>query len=345
MTDSFLDHPVFICGHRRSGTTMLTSLLDHHPALAVYPTDSGFFYAVYPILMQPGRTAAERIDRVVDFCIKNLSDILEESFNSDELAAIAFPFERFRERFRELVAGTEASPRQLLVALIRAFHEQVGHPLQPRAWVEKTTSSEIYAMDAAGWFPHARFIHVLRDPRDNWASLKSGWETRFQFHNDSPSRLMQSMIERGRFGFQLADSNLSLLGPERYRVVRYEDLVSDTGAVMRDLCRFIGVDFVDEVTRPTMLGRPWRGNNYQKTAFAGASAQNRGRWRERITPDEASLLEYHFEPFMIARGYALESSAADRSRAAVEHYKWHNYAQNYSFVDTQATAVPLQRIE
>ena len=47
-------------------------------------------------------------------------------------------------------------------------------------WVEKTTSSEFYATEIIKWFPNAKFIHLIRDPRDNFASLKSGWEERYK---------------------------------------------------------------------------------------------------------------------------------------------------------------------
>ena len=43
------EKPVFICGHRKTGTTMLINLFDNHPDLLVYPDDSGFWYVYYPL--------------------------------------------------------------------------------------------------------------------------------------------------------------------------------------------------------------------------------------------------------------------------------------------------------
>jgi len=37
------DHPVFLGGHPKSGTSLLRALLDSHPQLVVYPEESGFF--------------------------------------------------------------------------------------------------------------------------------------------------------------------------------------------------------------------------------------------------------------------------------------------------------------
>jgi hypothetical protein len=37
------DRPVFICGHPRSGISLLRNLLDGHPQLVVYPEETSFF--------------------------------------------------------------------------------------------------------------------------------------------------------------------------------------------------------------------------------------------------------------------------------------------------------------
>jgi len=37
--NNFINHPIFLCGHRKTGTTMLLGLLDDHPELLVYPAE------------------------------------------------------------------------------------------------------------------------------------------------------------------------------------------------------------------------------------------------------------------------------------------------------------------
>src|SRR5687768_10638980 len=39
---------LLVCGHRKSGTTVLTNLFDSHPSLAVLPHDIKILYAYYP---------------------------------------------------------------------------------------------------------------------------------------------------------------------------------------------------------------------------------------------------------------------------------------------------------
>ena len=37
--------PIFICGHRKSGTTLYLNLFDNHNELFTYPHDLNIFYA------------------------------------------------------------------------------------------------------------------------------------------------------------------------------------------------------------------------------------------------------------------------------------------------------------
>ena len=42
--------PIFICGHRKSGTTMLVNLFDSVDKITTYPDDNGLFYKYFPAI-------------------------------------------------------------------------------------------------------------------------------------------------------------------------------------------------------------------------------------------------------------------------------------------------------
>ena len=66
---NLLDNPVFLCGHRKSGTTILVCLFDSHPELLTYPCDSGFFYKVFPACLSSGK--AQSVTALVDHTIRH----------------------------------------------------------------------------------------------------------------------------------------------------------------------------------------------------------------------------------------------------------------------------------
>ena len=102
---------------------------------------------------------------------------------------------------------------------------------------------------------------------------------------------------------RFATTNLQRFGAEQYRVVRYEDLVADAERTVRDLCSFLGVSFDPDVLRPTYYGHPWGGNNFDGLTFDRPVATNVDRWRERIDPHEACVIEFHLGEAMRAWGY------------------------------------------
>jgi hypothetical protein len=327
--------PLILCGHRKTGTTLLSSLLDSHPQLCVFPPDSGFFYGYYPVYDSGEYSDDEKKQRIIDVLFYNFKNDLERWTNLklDHQALAATYLERMR--------GKECSPERLLSEAIFAFQDTFGDSnASLKRWVEKTTSTEIYAEEVFQWFPDAKMIHVIRDPRDNFASLKSGWAKRYQKFNDSLERLQQSMIDRGLLGMKLAGLNLERYGEQRYKVILYENLTGNPQEEMENFCKFAEIEFDDILLRPSYFGQPWAGNNFDGLSFDKPSTVNVGRWRERITDHEAALIEFYFENEMMEWGYELAYSTAERIDAAREHYKWYNFAQVYSVTsdgDTYST--------
>jgi hypothetical protein len=315
-----LDNPVFICGHRKGGTTVLLCLLDNHPQLLTYPADSAFFYRIFPHCESlPKEAVIDRLAR--ETIIANLSSEMSVVNRPD-----LFDVHAIAETYRTIMRDNDNTAAAHLRALMSAYAVQCGQDSRHwRRWVEKTTSTEIYAVEVAQWFPNAKFIHIVRDPRDNFGSLKSGWEARYKAQESDKRALLQSLLDRGGLGLRMAPMNLEALGPDRYLVVRFEDLAKDSDTYMRNIAKFIGIDFGPTLKVPTVNGVPWPGNNFDGVVFQGLSDANVGRWHERIERWEAAVIEGHLGCVMERLGYTLNTSASERCRACAEHYKWFNF--------------------
>jgi hypothetical protein len=329
MDNQFQENAIFICGHRKTGTTLMLNLLDNHPQLSVFPVDSNFFYKCYPICFDQNYSTEEILDVIKNGVIKQLLNDYDK-FSSSDKADLNFNFENFQRDFMELQT-TPLSPKNLLSALSFSFKKNFKNLSTQKKWVEKTTSTEIYATDIFNWFPNAKFIHIIRDPRDNWASLKSGWNFRYEKFNESSNQLLQSLIDRGKLGMELAIHNVSLFGKERYKVIKYEDLGNKPKTIMRDICDFLNIEFDPIVLTPTIMGKPWKGNNFDGLEFNEISNVNVGNWKQRIDSKEAMLVEYHFQDLMSHFDYPLNYSLHERVSAAKEHYKWFNFSQSNSY--------------
>lgn len=314
-----IENATFICGHRKSGTTLLLCLLDNHPELLVYPADSAFFYGYYPEFESPIYSDHQKIERMAVF-VANKLEIELHTLSESDRKELNFPLNAMRHDLRIYASETEKKSRDMLISLMKAYRKHFkGSPNAVR-WLEKTTSSEIYAAKILEWFPNARFIHVIRDPRDNWASLKAGWSKLYYRFNDSPHRLMHQMIERGKLGMEFARNNMDRFGSDIYKIIKFEDIVTRPKRILNEICDFLNIRFSETMLIPTVCGNLWKGNNFQGLKFNRPSDANVGKWRERITEDEACLIEYHFGSLMEYFGYEAIYPSKQRMDAATMHY-------------------------
>lgn len=332
MGSNYLDNPVFICGHRKGGTTMLINLFDGAKDAVVYPDDSGFFYMYYPRYDSSEYTRIEKSTRLADAIInENLKEVIDRNrCNEEERKRLYEKHKIFYQLVKEY-KKENFNTKDILLHFIESFRKSfLPEMIEPKLWIEKTTSTEIYALELAQMFPNAKFIHIIRDPRDNWASLKSGWDKRYRYFNDDARRLKQSMFERGKLGMEFAKHNLEAIGTDRYRVIKFEDLTLNPEAVMRDLANFIGLVFSEKILVTTTFGFGWEGNNFEGMKTDKPSTINVNRWRERISEEDAKLIEYYFKDIMVHFGYQLLFKTKETQKAAIDHYKWFNFSTPYS---------------
>ena len=311
---------------------MLISLFDNADKAIVYPDDSGIFYLYFPRYVNDEFSREEKISRLTDYLIKqHLVEIVSKPAQSEQnLVQLKEKCNHFYSAVKNF-SEKNFDFKQILKYFIKCFADTFyPQKLNPNVWIEKTTSTEIYANELSELFPRAKFIHIIRDPRDNWASLKSGWEKRYKNFNDDIKRLKQSMIERGKFGMELAKYNKETIGRDRYSVIRYEDLTQNPEKEMIQLANFVGIPFSKSMLQTTILGLPWKGNNFSGKSFLKPSKENVGRWENRINDSEAQLIEYHFKDIMENFGYKCKFNLKDQQKAAAEHYKWFNFSTPYS---------------
>jgi hypothetical protein len=147
-------------------------------------------------------------------------------------------------------------------------------------------------------WPDARFVHIVRDPRDVARStLGMGWAgnvwTGVEHWADA-----ERLWERVRGG----------LPPERWIDVRYEDLVDDAPGTLARICELVGIPF-----SPEMLSYPGR------SSYRAPDPGRKERWRTRLAPLEVQLVEARVGDMLEPRGYPrsglppLEVSAARRA--------------------------------
>lgn len=204
----------FVVGCGRSGTTLLRSFLDAHPDLAV-PGESHFLATMIRVRRRYERGGG---------------------FDRDAFLSDLRGHDRFRRWHLEhdtVQRAFAAHPPADLADAVRLLYRSYAQDHGASRWGDKTPDYVVRMPGIATLLPEARFVHVIRDGRDVAASLLAQ-----EWGPSSPRAAAHHWSRRVRGGRQAGQA----LG-DRYREIRYEDLVGEPEAVLRGLCGFLALDF------------------------------------------------------------------------------------------------------
>lgn len=267
--------PIFVAGLERSGTSLMYALLASHPHIAMTRRTNLWthFYGQYGDLGD---------DANLDRCLGTM-------MRYRRLVKLRPDMERLRGEFG---AGDRTYGR-LFGLLCQQHAEHLGKP----RWGDKSLNTERYAQPIFDAYPDARILHMIRDPRDRFASSLTRWQRR-----------------RGGIGAGtaewLASARLALHNerdhPGAYRVIRYESLVSAPDEAVREVCGFIGEPFAPEML--SMEGAPAfvdRGSNssYGQRTPGTITTSSVGRFREVLSPRQIAFVQRLARGEMAQFGY------------------------------------------
>jgi hypothetical protein len=278
------NHPIFICGHPKSGTSLVKSILDSHPQLVVYPEETIFFRRFLP------QSIGLDLDQQLELAEKKLIHIFTWNRESPPPSQDGFPdrdyseipFDKIRQQMRTLARTDHRHEGDILSAVILAYgliSKQINS--DTLYWVEKSPYNEYYAKRIFTWWPEARCIHILRDPRDNFLS----------YHRKHPDWRAEFFSANWNRSTNAAHQNLKLFGESRYFILRYEDLVQSPESYLRKLSEFLVIDWNSSLITPTRAGEQWIGNSMFSDRFWGISDSPMARWKDSLFPSDAATIE------------------------------------------------------
>ncbi len=276
------NHPFFIVGVHRSGTTLLRYMLSSHSRIYIPPESDfipNFFWH---------RPTAELSER-------RIADILDTIFSRYRFAG---EWRGDPPRVRALASEMpEHTPAALLEALYREYARQNG----AERWGDKTPIYASYLDLIHRIFPQAQFLHIIRDGRDAALSMLEKYE-RDEFHVDV-FFAARNWVRRIR----KAQASGARLGPGLYYELRYESLVQSPERELRAVCDFLGETFEPGmlVHQRLALERIPSDSHFFGSVRKPTTRQRVGRWCEVLSPADQRLVQYVEGKLLIELGYEL----------------------------------------
>ncbi len=272
--------PIFIIGTERSGSNLLRTILDAHPAIAA-PHPPHILHIFEPAVDGYGplddpanfRRLADDVARLVRWHIHPWHPAPEGAILAD------------------------AAPSRTLLGLVDAVY--AGH-LRWRAkerWACKSTFNIRYVGALRDYYADARFLWLVRDPRDVVAS-----NLRSVFGPSSAAAGATLWRDQQAQGWHASAGGTS---PDCL-TIRYEDLVTRPEAVVRTICAFLDEPFDARMLMPHAsafarqtagLARSWQG--LASPIFATSAR----RFVRELASAEIATVEAIAGPWMADFGY------------------------------------------
>ena len=266
------ENSVFIGGLERSGKTYMRFMLGSHPDFIFSKRTNLWpkFYQKYGEL-----NAAANFQR----CIHALR-------HNKHILALEPDFEQIGVEFRE---GKTTYER-----LFEVIHQQYARKNQKIYWGDQTEFLEKYAPKILSAYPNAKFIHLIRDPRDRYEAI------------------LNKVQRKSRMGIATARWHHSAAlaikyqaeYPDRYKVVRYETMVSHPKTSMIEICDFLGVSYYQSMLAMTNVARfNDRDSAGHKTRSCPLSTEFIDRYRGILTTSEISFMQIFLKQSMRSFDY------------------------------------------
>jgi len=278
--------PIFVVGTTRSGKTLISVLLSSHPNIAISQSSPNMwthFYGRYGDLSQ--RANFER-------CI---TAMLSHNGPHKGVRALNPNPDRIRKEFWQ----GEPTYGRLFALFQEHYAEQMGKP----RWGDQTPRMERHVDAILSAYPTVKMIHMIRDPRDRHAcrcvrQLRLG-------DRRSLRELGQVGVNTANwlYSVHLAQRNQKQY-PDRYKIIRYETLVSQPEKTLREVCTFLGEAYVPAMMEGVQVQglRDESGNrNYD-----GISTAYIGCFHQVMSGREIAFMQAQAKQAMAVHDYDLE---------------------------------------
>jgi hypothetical protein len=218
--------PIFIIGAPRSGTTLLRLMLTSHPDICI-PPESMFF-----VQLEPKYGKLENLAEKID-------EFLDDLYSNDKFLEWNIDRARLQEN---LNLYDELNYSKAISTVYQTYRLKTD----PNAhiWGDKNPTY-IYHIDRIfQYFPNAKIIHIIRDVRAVYSSMK----TVSNFPGWGKKQKTQSLIfEVTRVWSQAVQSFNKYNNNHQFYNIHYEKLISNPDNQLNQLCSWLGINFSESM--------------------------------------------------------------------------------------------------
>jgi len=273
-----MEGPIFIIGCGRTGSNLLEQILNNHSKIKLVPEMH------FMTFWKKGLT--DRLDKIGTFKKdKNLKKAIDLMYSGKLIGDYWSKIDIDKKELYEKFSSSDRSYRALMEIIMKE-HAKINGKTHYGA---KFPVHFSYLPTLFEWFPNAKAIHMIRDPRAIFASeLKKDEKPSFPLKEKNPLYgygillyvLFQwkwAVSSHGRYKKKYLD---------KYRICKFEDLILEPENTIEDICNFLEVDFESEVLDVVM-----RGSSFEDSKDEGFKKEPLYRWEKTVSPFKKKIIK------------------------------------------------------
>ena len=324
----------FVTGPVKSGTTLLISLLDSHPELALFPMEVKLF-THWIERFADDKTRYSDLNnfflkkskiKLMDPHQKDTADIM----NSGRINFTGFDFKEFKRIQEErslLPENYELTGPKLIQKYILDLHRSLCKVLgvtEPNIFVSKEGNhGASHLAEIVELFPQARFLVLVRDPRDIFVSFKAIAENKKRgIHSptfkDNVSVCRFVNDNKGKNISSYTELYLERAQDEKFHFVKYENLVRKPNEEMTKIAHFLQIENLPSLQYPTNFGNRWGGNSSSMGEFKGVDSNRLEKWTQKLTGSERRIIEFFLHEYLTQANYGVEEEQQNRLSVLID---------------------------
>jgi UDP-N-acetylglucosamine transferase subunit ALG13 len=210
---------VFILGHGRSGTTLLQSLLNSHPNV-IGPPESDFIAYLYP-----------RFGKIKHWKKSDIIKFVDALFFNPLFSLWLLDREQLTEN---LLSVANFADYRLLCKMV--MYQTGKNKVYIKLLSDKNPINSLFVKKLLKIFPEAKFIHIIRDPRDSVNGHIKRLRKKNTFFLAWRWKRYNTLIE---------DYKRQI--PNKFFTIKYENMVANIEETLTSLSMFLNIPYSDGI--------------------------------------------------------------------------------------------------
>jgi hypothetical protein len=289
---------LFIMSSERSGSNLLRMMLGAHSRLAAPPPPHLWRHLTTALPSYGPLSEAPNFEQLVEDAVL----MTQQSYEH-----LRWEHEFSPSHIQDL------APTRTLGGVISALYRAYAQKELADGWVCKENNLFDHVHQIREHLPHAKFLYLCRDGRDVACSIKD-----MPTHDQHIFPIAQEWQEQQ---YKCLRAYQETQPKGCMHIVRYEDLIEEPEAVLRELCSFADLDFeqrmlyfheTDEAVEQAQKTEYWE--NLSKPVMS----DNKAKFRSELSARDVQIFEAAAGDTLQLLGYPLTTAPPDRTLS-----RWH----------------------